>query len=155
MTDSALFPVPSGKTPITVKLINPVNAGPAILNRFMAPPVSGLDAFTSFPSLCFLLEHPSGRKLVWDLGIRKDYMNYAPKIAEYIPTTKYRIDVEQNVVDILEEHGVRSKDIEAVIWRYDLGSPSTLSRWSELIDNEATGTGITSVTHPPSHPQRV
>ncbi|KAI9046039.1 MBL fold metallo-hydrolase [Aspergillus affinis] len=137
MTESVLFPITSGDTPITVKLINPVNAGPAILNRFMAPPVSVLETFTSFPSLCFLLEHPSGRKLVWDLGIRKDYLNYAPKIAEYIPTTKYRIDVEKNVAEILEEHGVRGEDIEAVIWSHwhwdHIGDPSTFPPSTDLI----------------------
>lgn len=100
-----------------MKMINPVNFGPAILSRFMAPAVPGLDTFATSPSLCFLLEHPSGRKVVWDLGIRKDYANYAPKIAEYLPTTKYTIQVEKNVADILQNHGVEAADVEAVIWR--------------------------------------
>ncbi|PLB51438.1 Metallo-hydrolase/oxidoreductase [Aspergillus steynii IBT 23096] len=137
MADKEIFPVPPGDTPITVKLINPVNAGPAILNRFMEPQVPGLDTFESFPSLCFLLEHPSGRKLVWDLGIRKDYWNYAPKIAEYIPTTKYHIEVEKNVADILEDHDVKGEDIEAVIWSHwhwdHIGDPSTFPASTDLI----------------------
>jgi hypothetical protein len=117
MTVNPIVTIPPGQTTISVKLINPVNAGPAILNRFMVPPVPGLDTFKSFPSFSFLLEHSSGRKLVWDLGIRKDYMNYSPKIASYIPTTKYTLDVEKNVADILEENGIKGDEIEAVIWR--------------------------------------
>lgn len=114
--------LPKGKLPpggvnIDVKLINPVDFGPAQIHRFMSPPVPGLETFPSSPSLCFLLEHGSGRKLVWDLGIRKDYHNYAPSIRNYLPTTKYTIKVEKNLVEILGEHDVRAEDVEAVIWR--------------------------------------
>ncbi len=110
--------LPSGEQTVTVKLINPVNFGPAILKRFMAPDVPGLDKFKDSPSFSFLLEHPSGRKLVFDLGIRKDYVNHAPKIADYLPSTGYTIDVTKNVADILEEGGVPLAEVEAVIWRF-------------------------------------
>lgn len=99
-------------------MINPVTFGPAVLERFMAPPVPGLDTFEAIPSLCFFLEHPSGRKLVWDLGIRKDYDNYAPKIASYIPTTKYKIQVSKNVAEVLQDNGVDLHQVEAVVWRF-------------------------------------
>jgi hypothetical protein len=87
------------------------------MSRFVAPPVPGLEKKRASPSLSFLLEHSSGRRLVWDLGIRKDYENYAPKIANYIPTTKYDMDVPRNVADVLEEGGVALDSVEAVIWR--------------------------------------
>jgi hypothetical protein len=117
MTAKPDLTLPLGSTAVSVKLINPVNFGPAILKRFMAPDVPGLETFPTSPSLSFLIEHPSGRKLVWDLGIRKDYANYAPKIAEYIPTTKYDINVTKSMIEILEENGVSGNDVEAVIWR--------------------------------------
>ena len=109
--------LPAGQTPVTVKMINPVNFGPAILKRFMAPDVPGLETFPSSPSLTFLIEHPSGKKLVWDLGIRKDFTNYSPTIAKYLPTTNYKIEVTKSVADILEENGVAPSEIDAVIWR--------------------------------------
>jgi hypothetical protein len=114
---SVQISMPPGDEIVTVKLINPVNFGPAILNRFMAPPVPGLETFNTSPSLCFLLEHSSGRKLVFDLGIRKDYHNYSPNIAAYLPTTKYHIQVEKNVGDILQDGGIALTDVEAIIWR--------------------------------------
>lgn len=83
----------------------------------MGPPVPGLDTFATSPSLSFLIEHQSGRRLIWDLGIRKDFENYAPSIAEYIPTTKYNIQISKDVAEILEEEGVKREDVEAVIWR--------------------------------------
>lgn len=117
-TMTKLFEVPPGGETIKVSLICAVNFGPAKLHRFLSPLVPGVGTHKTFsPSLTFLLEHPSGRKLVWDLGIRKDYQNYAPKIANYIPTTEYTINVEKNVADILEENGVKREEVEAVIWR--------------------------------------
>jgi len=109
--------LPSGDIAVKVSVINPVNFGPAILERFMAPPVPMLETFKTAPSLTFILEHPSGRRLVWDLGIRKDYQNYSKPIADYLPTTNYDIQVTKNVVDILEENGIKGSEIEAVIWR--------------------------------------
>lgn len=109
--------LPAGDVAVSVSLINPVNFGPAILSRFMAPPVPGLETFKTAPSHSFLIEHPSGRRLVFDLGIRKDYQNYAPKVAAYLPTTKYHIEVDKNVVDILQNGGVAAESVEAVIWR--------------------------------------
>ncbi|WYZ45919.1 hypothetical protein EsH8_IX_000144 [Colletotrichum jinshuiense] len=135
-------------------MINPVNFGPAILKRFMAPDVPGLETFKTSPSLCFLLEHPSGRKLVWDLGIRKDYNNYAPSITNYLPTTKYDIQVTKNVVDILEENGVAASDVEAVIWSHwhwdHIGDPSTFPSTTNLV----VGRGFKSAMLPgaPANP---
>lgn len=114
---SSSVQLPQGKIAVAVKMINPVNFGPAIIKRFMAPDVSGLETFKTSPSLCFLLEHPSGRKLMWDLGIRKDYCNYAPSIANYLPSTRYKIEITKNVVDILRENGVSPHDTEGIIWR--------------------------------------
>ena len=117
-TKSPIVQLPAGEDIVSVKLINAVNFGPANISRFMAPLVPNVTTHkTHSPSLCFLIEHGSGRKLVWDLGIRKDYDNYAPSIAKYIPTTNYDIQVKVNVIDILEESGIPGNEIEAVIWR--------------------------------------
>lgn len=116
--------IPPGEVELTVRMINPVNFGPAVIRRFMEPPVPGVEKKRPGPVLTFLLEHPSGKRLVFDLGIRKDYENYAPTIAEYIPTTNYDIQVTKNVVDILEESGIPGASIDAVIWRYIIWGPS-------------------------------
>lgn len=132
----ANFEIPAGET-IAVKLINTVNFGPAQLHRFMAPPVPGLETFRSIPSFSFILEHQSGRKVVFDLGIRKDYMNYSPKVAEYIPTTSYNIEVKKNVADVLEEAGIPPTSVEAVIWSHwhwdHIGDPSTFPPTTKLV----------------------
>jgi hypothetical protein len=150
MANDRLFEIPNGES-VSVRLINPVNFGPSHLKRFMTPQVPGLETFARNPAFSFVIEHPSGRKLVFDLGIRKDWQNYAPKIADYIPTTGYNIEVTQNVAEILEEHGIQPENIEAVIWRYAPQSQVYLSRaYMDIV----TGTGTTSaIPRPFPQPQ--
>jgi hypothetical protein len=118
MSTGSQINLPSGTITVKTSLINSVNFGPAQIHRFMSPAVPGLETFKTSPSHSFLIEHPSGRKLVFDLGIRKDYQNYAKKIVEYLPTTNYTINVTRNVADILQESGIDLNGIEAVIWSH-------------------------------------
>jgi glyoxylase-like metal-dependent hydrolase (beta-lactamase superfamily II) len=103
----------------------------------MAPPVPGLETFKTSPSHSFYIEHPSGRRLVFDLGIRKDYQNYSKSIADYLPTTKYSIQVSKNVSEILAENGVEPGSIEAVIWSHwhwdHIGDPSSFPQNVDLV----------------------
>ncbi|KAF1924830.1 Metallo-hydrolase/oxidoreductase [Didymella exigua CBS 183.55] len=121
--------IPQESTAVKGYLINPVNFGPAQIRQFMAPPVPGLETFKIFPSHSFYIEHPSGKRLVFDLGIRKDYPNYSKSIVDYLPTTKYDIQVSKIVVEILEDHGVSPETIEAIVWspwHWDhIGDPSS------------------------------
>lgn len=113
------FSIPSGTAISALKLINAVNFGPAVLEGLMGPPIPHVTTLGpgNSPSLSFLIEHITGRRLVWDLGIRKDWNNYAPVIANYIPTRNYTIEVTKNVIEILEEDNINGDSIEAVIWR--------------------------------------
>lgn len=137
MANSAHIYIPNSDVKVGVKLINPVNFGPAQIQRFMAPPVPGLEQFKTSPSFSFYIEHPSGRKLVFDLGIRKDIQNYSKKIAEYIPTTRYDIRVSKSVVDILKEDGIDPDGIEAMIWSHwhwdHIGDPSSFPPIVDLV----------------------
>ncbi|KAL3485043.1 beta-lactamase-like protein [Aspergillus germanicus] len=67
------------------------------------------------PLFAFLIE----RRLLLDLGLRPDYENLPP----------VRLSVEKGVSQLLAEHGVDPKTIEAIIWshwHYDhTGDPST------------------------------
>ncbi|KAE8360473.1 hypothetical protein BDV27DRAFT_148676 [Aspergillus caelatus] len=82
MAQQPLFQ-PSPGDSIFVKPINSVNFGPAHLKQFTTPQVPGLETFPSNPAFSFVIEHPSVRKLVFDLSVEKDWHNYAPKIADH------------------------------------------------------------------------
>ncbi|ROW08520.1 hypothetical protein VMCG_03277 [Cytospora schulzeri] len=104
---------------------------------FFEPNIKGHDIL-SCPAYAFLVEHPSGRKLVFDLGIRKDWENWAPALHEMfkqMPGAKHT--VKQGVREQLEEHGVPGSSIEAVVWSHwhsdHTGDPSTFDAHTALI----------------------
>ncbi len=91
-----------------------------IAGSFWAPKIKG---FTSvrFPVWAFLIVHPSGRKLVYDLGIRKDWQNLARVHnlqgmldAGFVS----KVAVKDDVASILKAGGVRVEEIEALIWSH-------------------------------------
>lgn len=88
-------------------------------NFFFEPEIKGFDTFDS-PAFSFLIEHPtSGRKLLWDLGVRKDWQNLAPGIVKGIKDRGWEVTVEKGVAEVLlEEGGVKPEDIDSIIWRY-------------------------------------
>jgi len=69
---------------------------------------------TIAPSLSFLLHHSQKDvKIVFDLGIRKDWGNYPPRIVNRIKAT-YPVQVEQDVVDSLAKGDTQPTDITYV-----------------------------------------
>ncbi|KIV97953.1 hypothetical protein PV10_01648 [Exophiala mesophila] len=91
------------------------------------------------PSFSFLVKHPSGRKILFDLGTRKDWENFPPTILKIFKEHQLTAKVEKNVSEILEEHGfaVSEGAIEAVIfshWHYDhIGDMSTFPSSTALV----------------------
>jgi hypothetical protein len=43
------------------------------------PPIKGFERFKA-GTWAFLIEHPSGRKLLYDLGLRKDWESLSPQV---------------------------------------------------------------------------
>ncbi len=119
---TSLFSVPDGQA-TNVRIIDTTSyVKDTALSAFLGPPMSGYSTF-SVPAFSFLVEHASGRKILFDLGIRKDYWNMSPTIVSI--TKDWNVKVEKNVSEILVENGVDLAEIEAVIWR--LVTDSTLT----------------------------
>lgn len=60
----------------------------------------------------------SGRTLLFDLGVRRDWENLAPRVVERVRGRRWQVSVEKGVGEILEEGGVRKGDVEGIIWRF-------------------------------------
>ena len=104
---------------------------------FLAPEFPGLSKFAG-PSFSFLIEHPSSRSLLYDLGVRKDWENLPPVITSRIKQQlQCTIKVEKDVREQLEEHGIHPKHIEGIIWSHwhwdHTGDPSTFEKSTALI----------------------
>lgn len=108
--------------------------------KFLEPPIKGHE-WLAAPSFSILIHHPlQNRSLIFDLGIRKDWWNYAPSLTTRFKEGGYHIQVEKGVREILDEEPSRVVDtskIEAVVWSHwhfdHVGDPSTFDPTTALI----------------------
>lgn len=116
--------IPSSTTTVKVSIIDSTSHISNLpSSEFMGPPIKGYD-FLDCPAFSFLIEHPSGRKLLFDHGVRKDWWNLAPKITSRLKDGGWKVEVKKGVSEILEENGVALESIEGIIWRYALPHPA-------------------------------
>ena len=110
--------IPDSKSVVNVHIINSTSRMKGIpYSLFMTPSYKGLDTLDA-PAFSFLIEHQSsGRKLLFDLGVRKDWENMPSTIVKRIEDGGFTVTVEKGIVEILQAGGVAPKDIEAIVWR--------------------------------------
>lgn len=92
------------------------------------PPTAGLDKVTlNVPFYSFLIQHPLGRTLLFDLGLRKYYY----KLTLMRAPPGWKMEALKNVSENFQENGVSLSKIEAVIWSHHhtdhVGDMTTLS----------------------------
>ncbi|KAI2465126.1 hypothetical protein F4781DRAFT_425033 [Annulohypoxylon bovei var. microspora] len=117
-----------------------------------------IDGFTGLhaPIYCFLVSHGS-QHVIFDLGVRTDWENYAPKIVSIIKATT-TVTPGSDVPSILDGDtsglGIRSADVGAVIWSHShfdhVGDVSKFPPTTDLI----VGPGVRSASWPgwPTNP---
>lgn len=90
---------------------------------FMQPHVPGYDTLTA-PCFSFLIKHsnPDARSkydtLLFDLAIRKDWENGPPAVVNRAKNGGFKIKVEKNVVEVLEENGENPESVGGIIWSH-------------------------------------
>jgi hypothetical protein len=118
--DTIVFP-PSTNT-ISVKIFNSFkHVAISSVSALSSAPGSTADESSrplECPGKSFLLEHPSGRKVVYDLGIRKDVDTMPKTYREAVKSGHIKIDFGPDVAETLAEGGVKLEEIEALIIRY-------------------------------------
>lgn len=137
MTSAATAPlkvdIPSSESTVNVHIINTTSRIRNIpFSVFVEPPIKGLE-YLDCPAYSFLIEHPAnGRKVLFDLGVRKDWKNLAPRIADRIRGGGWQVTVEKDVAEILEEGGVKLADVNAIIWRCAVQKPRSISPLTQI-----------------------
>ena len=147
--------IPHSDSIARVSIINSTSDLQAPLEVFMGPIQEGHTL--NCPAFSFLIEHSSGRKLLFDLGTRKDWENFPPAILGLVKQPGWGIKVEKDVAQILQENGIDAAGgaIEAIIWshwHYDhIGDPSTFPGSTALI----VGPGVKEAFLPayPANPE--
>lgn len=130
------FKVPPSSNTVSVRIIDTSSHISGIpLTRFLDPPKIGCYSSMTIPSFSFLIEHPSGRNLLFDLGVRKDIENFAPAIKASI--SDWNVSVKTGVREQLEQHGVDVNAIEGIVWSHHhwdhTGDPSTFPPSTSII----------------------
>lgn len=115
------FSVPTGDQAVQVRIIDSTTRIDNLELRFlMEPPIKGLTNMPTMPSWSFLIEHPSGKKALFDLGVPKSWKSFPPAAVGHIDSLGWDIRVEEEVIDILSQNGVRPEEISSIIWRCEI-----------------------------------
>ena len=110
--------IPSSNATVQISIINTTSHITNIsTDHFLLPKISGYE-FIDCPAFSFLIEHYSGRKLLFDLGVRKDWENFAPTLYDKIKNSSWKITVEKDVREVLESKSIDPSEISAIVWRF-------------------------------------
>lgn len=137
MASSFTQHVPSGK-PVTTRIIDSTSKIAGLpMKALMKPGIEGLEMMPEAPTWSFLIEHESGRKLLFDLGIPTDWQDAAPAVSDRLKSMGWDISVQKPTVDILKEQGIDASAIEAIVWSHwhwdHIGNPDTFPSSTKLI----------------------
>jgi glyoxylase-like metal-dependent hydrolase (beta-lactamase superfamily II) len=129
--------IPNSDVTVKVSIIDSTTRIGIPFALLLSPAVDGLPTYEC-PAYSFLIEHTSSKsKLLFDLGVRKDWENYAPSLVKRIKDGEWKCEVEENVADILVKHGVDLASITAIVWSHHhwdhIGDPSTFPPSTDLV----------------------
>ncbi|KAH8676136.1 beta-lactamase-like protein [Xylariales sp. PMI_506] len=130
--------IPPATSTVNVSIINTSGTIRGVnVWRFVEPSIRGHD-WLATPTYGFYIQHPTlNRSLVFDLGIKQDWENFPPPLLERFAKSGYTLDVPKHAREILEEGGVDTKSIEAVVWSHwhfdHTGNPATFEPSTKLI----------------------
>jgi hypothetical protein len=145
------FELPSSTNVVDVRVIDSTARLRIPMTTFVKDHVPGHD-FLECPAYSFLIEHPSGQKLIFDLGLRKDIGASPPAILQSFVAESEKsgasVTVDTDVASILKEASIDLNDIKAIIWRYVESFTCKLKDYLHLCSSVI---GILTILETPQH----
>ncbi|KAK1226011.1 hypothetical protein PQX77_011029 [Marasmius sp. AFHP31] len=119
MTSPSDITIPPSSSTVSVQAFDIFADGSSIAAiPFLDPVLPGRDVMVS-PAYAFLITHPNGRRLMFDLGARKDADGWAPALKAGLTSyPHFDLRVDKDAVEQLTEGGVALESIDTVIWRH-------------------------------------
>ncbi|KAI4190992.1 MAG: hypothetical protein L6R41_000442 [Letrouitia leprolyta] len=130
--------IPESSSTVDIHIIDSTSRIKGIpISLFMEPEIKGHD-IVDCPAFSFLIEHrATSTKLLFDLGVRKDWEKLSTKIYDRIKAGGWSVTVEKGVADILKDNGVEPASVNAIIWSHlhwdHTGDPSTFPHSTDLV----------------------
>lgn len=110
--------VPPSVNTVRVRIIDATGNLAVPAGAFLEPTVKGHELLNGTTS-CFLIENEHlGRKAVFDLGLRKDWWNLAPKVRESLGQIAVSVKVDTDVAEVLQNAGVSLDQVNDIIWSH-------------------------------------
>ncbi|KAJ7902480.1 hypothetical protein B0H13DRAFT_1717460 [Mycena leptocephala] len=136
------FGIPASKATVDVRVFNVANTTlKNAAHAFTFPVLPGHEDGL-FPEFSFLVEHkPSQKRLMFDLGVRKDPQNLVPAWLHWLPPTSFKSS-SQGHYRIASRWRDPLASIDAVIWRrvVSIGDMSKFPNSTGLIIGSETDT---------------
>ena len=106
--------IPTSLNMVSVRIIGPTSHIGRIPLCALRPTRNPKLHHSLLSSILFPHRAPVGRKLLFDLGVRRDQENFAPRIVNGIKDGDWDVTVKQGVQEQLEANDVNRKDIEGI-----------------------------------------
>jgi len=109
--------IPTFSNTVMVRIIDTTTRLHMPVGTMFEPPMKGHTTLAS-PSYSFLIENERlGSKVLFDLGVQRNWQDQAPSVVEMIKDLEWDVRVEKDVAGILEGHGIPLSSIDAIMWR--------------------------------------
>lgn len=119
MSSSSTTILPPGGAVAHVSIIDSTSRiGRIRTQHLVIPDIQGFEYMPTLPTWSFLIKSSTGKKVLFDLGIPKDFSDgMSPAIRTHLARFGWHIEAPKNVSEILEENGVQTATIDSIIWR--------------------------------------
>ncbi|KIX98033.1 uncharacterized protein Z520_06112 [Fonsecaea multimorphosa CBS 102226] len=115
---SSAIDFPPSQTAVRVRLVDTTAVMTVRAQSFVKPVQPGHELL-NLTCAAFLIDHePSGKRVMFDLGVRKDFWNYAAVLQKRIGSIIPSLRVDRDVPEILAEKGVALDSISSVVWSH-------------------------------------
>ncbi|KAI1627144.1 beta-lactamase-like protein [Exophiala viscosa] len=151
---TSIVTFPPSESAVRVRMMNPGAVMTVKAESFVKPVQKGHELL-NLTCTAYLIEHESsGKKVMFDLGVRKDWWNLSPVIHKRLGSTIPGLRVDTDVPEILKNNGISLDSISSVIWSHyhwdHVGDMSLFPHSTEIV----VGAGFKDSTVGPGYPEK-
>ena len=109
--------IPPSPNTVNVRIIDTTASIRCPVDYFLSSNVGNLSELDCI-AFSFLVENPRiGNKVLFDLGVRKDWENLPAPVVQRLLNQGFKINVRKGVSEILQDGGIKLTEINTIIWR--------------------------------------